>query len=432
MITRAGNQRFAAARSVRRRQPEMRSMPSLSFEAIVTSLPGRVGMVVSAAAAAAIGSAVLYHYNRVVPEEALRWGAAALVAVAAGLTARRTLSGRTRALRLWSALLALLLGLILLGLTTRGAAGAALPRADQAGLNWTWLLQFIFGALLVWLTLNAFPPAVPRGRGSGGRKLPKPARPAAARSAAAGTRRVAHAPPSGSRRRSEKKPAGRSAAAASAAGRTNSRSAPAPGRRSSATPARAERARPNRASDPAERRAAVPARPAPATSRPEARSVRRPPVTVRPRAAAPASPAAAWGSTAAKLRSYLGSRARTLRASLSRWARPGVARRTGRRETAPPPDRDLRRLIWPEARPQTTPPAPPPKSAPPSAASGAARSRTEGVRLVGEEEHRCPFCLEIVEPGDPRGTVECPICHTRHHADCWSVTGICQVPHYHS
>jgi hypothetical protein len=21
------------------------------------------------------------------------------------------------------------------------------------------------------------------------------------------------------------------------------------------------------------------------------------------------------------------------------------------------------------------------------------------------------------------------VCHTRHHADCWSVTGVCQVPH---
>jgi hypothetical protein len=25
----------------------------------------------------------------------------------------------------------------------------------------------------------------------------------------------------------------------------------------------------------------------------------------------------------------------------------------------------------------------------------------------------------------------CPICHTHHHADCWEVTGTCQVPHMH-
>jgi hypothetical protein len=53
------------------------------------------------------------------------------------------------------------------------------------------------------------------------------------------------------------------------------------------------------------------------------------------------------------------------------------------------------------------------------------------VRLVGVEEHRCPFCLEVVTRNDPRGVRICPICHTHHHADCWDVTGTCQVPHYH-
>ena len=53
------------------------------------------------------------------------------------------------------------------------------------------------------------------------------------------------------------------------------------------------------------------------------------------------------------------------------------------------------------------------------------------VRLVGEEEHRCPYCLELVKKKDPRGITVCPICHTQHHADCWAMTGVCQVPHYH-
>jgi hypothetical protein len=26
--------------------------------------------------------------------------------------------------------------------------------------------------------------------------------------------------------------------------------------------------------------------------------------------------------------------------------------------------------------------------------------------------------------------VECEICHTLHHADCWAITGACQVPHF--
>lgn len=54
------------------------------------------------------------------------------------------------------------------------------------------------------------------------------------------------------------------------------------------------------------------------------------------------------------------------------------------------------------------------------------------VHLVGEEEHRCPYCLELVDPQDPRGVKICPECRTYHHADCWAVTGACQVPHHHA
>lgn len=60
-----------------------------------------------------------------------------------------------------------------------------------------------------------------------------------------------------------------------------------------------------------------------------------------------------------------------------------------------------------------------------------ARSTASGIHLVGKEEHRCPYCLEEVKRNDPRGVKICPICHTHHHADCWAVTGACQVPHYH-
>jgi hypothetical protein len=56
--------------------------------------------------------------------------------------------------------------------------------------------------------------------------------------------------------------------------------------------------------------------------------------------------------------------------------------------------------------------------------------RKSQLRLSDEVEHRCPYCLELIIPNDPRGTVECKICHTLHHADCWAITGACQVPHY--
>jgi hypothetical protein len=50
--------------------------------------------------------------------------------------------------------------------------------------------------------------------------------------------------------------------------------------------------------------------------------------------------------------------------------------------------------------------------------------------LSSDEEHRCPYCLELIDPDDQRGVVECEICHTLHHADCWAITGTCQVPHF--
>ncbi len=55
--------------------------------------------------------------------------------------------------------------------------------------------------------------------------------------------------------------------------------------------------------------------------------------------------------------------------------------------------------------------------------------RRPAVQLAVYEEHRCPYCLQEVSRNDPRGTVECPICHTLHHKDCWDITGTCQVPH---
>jgi hypothetical protein len=53
------------------------------------------------------------------------------------------------------------------------------------------------------------------------------------------------------------------------------------------------------------------------------------------------------------------------------------------------------------------------------------------IRLAAEVEHRCPYCLGLVDPKDPKGVKECKVCNTLHHADCWAVTGTCQVPHHH-
>ena len=51
------------------------------------------------------------------------------------------------------------------------------------------------------------------------------------------------------------------------------------------------------------------------------------------------------------------------------------------------------------------------------------------VKLMGEEEHVCPYCLEEVVKNDSQGVVVCPECGTWHHQDCWDVTGACGVAH---
>jgi len=90
------------------------------------------------------------------------------------------------------------------------------------------------------------------------------------------------------------------------------------------------------------------------------------------------------------------------------------------------------------ARPRAATPAPDhPLTAGALAPLGAAwrrlggRPRRAHVRLRGAAEHRCPYCLDPVTRRDPRGVVVCPVCRTPHHADCWAVTGMCQVPHHH-
>ena len=59
------------------------------------------------------------------------------------------------------------------------------------------------------------------------------------------------------------------------------------------------------------------------------------------------------------------------------------------------------------------------------------KGRSVPIRLVGTEEHRCPYCLEVVDPRDPAGVKVCEVCHSYHHKSCWDVTGTCQVPHLH-
>jgi hypothetical protein len=75
--------------------------------------------------------------------------------------------------------------------------------------------------------------------------------------------------------------------------------------------------------------------------------------------------------------------------------------------------------------------APPAKINKPASKKKKKQRKSREIHLIGEEEHTCPYCLERVKKGDPRGVKVCPVCKTWHHADCWGITGACQIPHMH-
>jgi len=65
----------------------------------------------------------------------------------------------------------------------------------------------------------------------------------------------------------------------------------------------------------------------------------------------------------------------------------------------------------------------------PAASALPRRRRIRTIRFTGRVEDRCPYCLDVIDARDRRGVTTCPVCRTRHHADCWAVTGMCQMPH---
>ncbi|MEI8132267.1 MAG: hypothetical protein WCG34_07530 [Leptolinea sp.] len=76
--------------------------------------------------------------------------------------------------------------------------------------------------------------------------------------------------------------------------------------------------------------------------------------------------------------------------------------------------------------------APPVLSPTPLPRKRLGRKMRNSIRLVGREEMRCPYCLQVVERNDPHGIVVCPICKSAHHKECWDITCSCQVPHNHA
>lgn len=68
-----------------------------------------------------------------------------------------------------------------------------------------------------------------------------------------------------------------------------------------------------------------------------------------------------------------------------------------------------------------------PAAAKPAAIKKSKTAQNNDVKLMGEEEHVCPYCLEKVNKNDRK--MICPECGTWHHQDCWDLTGACGVAH---
>ena len=349
---------------------------------LVQSLLGRIALVLLVAWATAAVAPLILRINLTILPLALKWASVASVGLAAGLGARGWLGQRTLALRLVTAFLSLSSGLWLSGCLTMGYVGFRLfPRSDIA-VDWVGLGQLAFGCLVAWLALYAW-------RISPAAKL------------------------------AVRKPSGRQS-------RSLAPSAPKPAPRKTIQSSRP--ARPQKSDKPHRRLPATRKRaPAPKRRQPLAAAQRSLRAGQRTFWAAPrnfwATSRTLWVRTVAVLNTrFQTSRTagREVQVRLREAGRALQNRLHARSRTAHTQlrnrlaSRSGKSIIHFQNRPRSI---------------RSARPADSPVRLVGETEHRCPYCLEVVVRNDPRGVTVCPICHTRHHADCWAVTGMCQVPH---
>jgi len=321
---------------ITRSQPMPGQRPA-AMTKISESLPGRIIAVILATLVVSGLAYLVYRANQGIVPAVLQWVLTGAIGLAAGFAGRYYLSSRTLMLRLTTVFLALLIGLLFLGLVSRGMLGAQTPRNGQAGLNLGWLGQFILASVVAWLSLAAW-------------------------------RISPQAPSKSSHPRAHP---GRSTAQR---------------RSTNASPKKTRSGQPNK-SRPARQPQAVPPE-----SKPNLPAIARP--------------------------EYWTARWEKLHIQLRRWWDQGIptspSPSAARLPTIHSPKKMAVRVQVKRARRIASP-----------------KPQDSAVRLVGKEEHRCPFCLEEVVPNDPRGVKICPVCHTRHHADCWDVTGVCQVPHIH-
>ena len=311
----------------------------------LSSLPGRIVLVVLTTIVIAAVIPLLFLFNQMIMPVALKIIAIACVGIASGFAVRKLLNAKTRLLNMLVAFIAVYASLWLLSVLTAGYIGIQ-PLQAWSGPDWNGLIQLALGTIIAWLALQAWRRPNKAGRIT---TVPARSRNQTSRTAASKRRKVRQA--STPKRRSKRK--------------TTTR----------------------------KRVPSHPDRQLPQFVQSQYWNDKWKNAQIRTRQSIQASQ-----SKLSNLMEQPVNRVNSL-----------LTRPRGRTKSLQKPIQVRARK--PHARPQKKP-------------------RTS-VRFTGAVEHRCPFCLEPVDKKDARGVKICPICHTHHHADCWEVTGTCQVPHIH-
>ncbi len=348
------------------------------------SLIGRTLLVLLLVLAAAVTLPIIYQANPIVPSYVFKWTTVAGLGLAAGLGANLLLRERSVLVRLLAGTVALFAGLIISGWITHANIGIDLAKRPHTGLNWDWLAQLTFGGLFVLLATWTW------------RFAPKPKQAAKKSSRPRKNSSKSSKSPSGkrsqtptSRAKSSPKRAGSSTAAGSRTTRVRNTTTKSQVKANGTIKSRKTTQSRTRKTTSSSR------------TRSEARTKKK--VTIPKKDLPGVAQRQFWASQWNKLRL----RTRGV------WR---DSQTTGKRVKSRLSPDSKKPKIKTRARSRMVLPS-------------RQRRKEEHVHLAGVVEHRCPYCLEVVEKNDQRGVRVCPVCGTRHHADCWAVTGTCQVPH---
>jgi len=382
----------------------MTGKTDLSKRRFLDSLPGRFLMVLIITLGMASLILGFVQINAGIPSVLLKWAAAAWIGIITGLATNFLLASIHNVIRYLAALSAMFLGLGFIGLVSGGEFGMDLWSDVIAADDWSWLGQLLIGGLFCGLVFWAWR-FVPQ-QGATAKKKTKPLKTTSQKTQSKSKSKTtvktgkdpARVKPSENRKvkagslkvSQKRRPAKTSKKKAAAGSRsTGSGKTTAPRKKVTVAGTKSTRQISTRKKSTASR------------SRKSTGGTRRKSTTRATPKKAKASPF--WVSRWALLQT----KTRDL------WKNGQAAQQHMRKRLTPKTGSPKARVKDRRARTKTT----------------RRRRQSESVRLVGVAEHRCPYCLELVEDNDVRGIRVCPICHTHHHADCWAETGVCQVPH---